>query len=432
MKNLNFIKIKDVFEKKPEKAYLRGWVYRHRVQKDVVFILLRDSSGIIQCTLKKGEVSDDTFEKARSLTIESSVKIEGTLKEDKRAPGGFEVKGTNLEVVHKAERFPIGRDLSEEFLLDVRHLWIRSQKLTNVFKVRSKVFEAIREFFYKRGFYETHSPVIIPGVAEEGPTLFEVKYYKDKAYLTQTWQLYAEALIFGLENIFTIAPTFRAEKSRTSRHLTEFWMTEAEMVWCDLDCCIKISEELISHICQKVAKECEKELKALGRDPKELVKIKPPFPRITYTEALEILEKDGMKVKWGKDLRTIEERQLMTHYDKPLIVTHYPKDVMAFYKPKDPKNPKTARCYDILCPELGIEIVGGSERDLSIKDLEESLKKKGENVKNYEFYFDTRRYGSIPHAGFGLGTERVIQWICKLDHIRDTIPFPRTAKRYKP
>ena len=411
---------------------LRGWIYRHRVSKDVVFILLRDSSGIIQCTFKKGEVPEKTFKKAESLRIESSVKISGVIKHDERAPGGFEVRGKTLEIVHLAERFPIGRDLSEEFLLDVRHLWIRSQKLTNVLKVRSKVFEAIREYFYKNGFYETHSPILTPGGAEEGPTLFEVKYYKEKAFLTQTWQLYAESILFALEKIFTIAPTFRAEKSRTNRHLTEFWMTEAEMAWCDLDCCIKVTEELISHILQKVAKECKDELKTLGRDPKDLLKIKPPFPRITYTEALKILEKDGMKVKWGKDLRTLEERQLMKHYDKPLVVTHYPKEAMAFYKPRDPKNPKVALCYDVICPELGIEIVGGSERDLDIEELKKSLKNKGEDISNYEFYLDTRRYGSVPHSGFGLGTERVIQWICKLDHIRDAIPFPRTAKRHKP
>ncbi len=427
-----FTKIEDIFEKKPKKAHIRGWVYRHRVSKDVVFALIRDSSGIVQCTFKKKEVGDEVFKKVESLTIESSIKIKGEVREDKRAPGGFEVSGKELEVVHLAETFPIGRDLSEEFLMDVRHLWVRSQKITNAMKVRSKVFEAIREYFRGEGFYETHSPILIPGGAEEGPTLFEVKYYKEKAFLSQTWQLYAESILFGLEKIFTIAPTFRAEKSRTSRHLTEFWMTEAEMAWCDLDCCIKISEDLISHVCLKVAKECKKELEVLGRDPKELLTIKPPFPRITYTEALKILKKDGIDVKWGKDLRTLEEKQLMTHYKKPLIVTHYPKDIMAFYKPKDPENPKTARCYDILCPELGIEIVGGSERDLDTEELKKSLKSKGEDVKDYDFYLETRRYGSVPHSGFGLGTERVIQWICKLDHIRDAIPFPRTAKRYKP
>ncbi len=432
MEDINFVKTEEIFEKKPKEAQIRGWVYRKREQKEVVFVMLRDSSGIIQCTFKKGEVPDEIFKKAESLTIESSVKIKGDVKEDKRAPGGFEVKGKELEVVHLAEMFPIGRDLSEEFLMDVRHLWIRSQKLTNVLKVRSKVFKAIREYFHKESFFETHSPILIPGGAEEGPTLFEVKYYKDKVYLTQTWQLYAESILFALEKIFTIAPTFRAEKSRTSRHLTEFWMTEAEMTWYDLDDCIKLTEDLISYICQKVAKECKKELEALGRNPNDLLEIKPPFPRITYTEALEILKKDGMKTEWGKDLRTLEEKQLMTHYKKPLIVTHYPKDAMAFYKPRDSENPETARCYDVLCPELGIEIVGGSERDPSIEELKKSLKSKGEDVKDYKFYLETRRYGNVPHSGFGLGTERMIQWICKLDHIRDSIPFPRTAKRYRP
>ncbi|UCG95442.1 MAG: asparagine--tRNA ligase [archaeon] len=428
----DFMKIGEIFEKKPMKARIRGWVYRHRVSKDVVFAVIRDSSGIIQCTFKKGEVSDKVFERAESLTIESSVKIMGEVKQDKRAPEGFEVRGKDLEIVHLAEMFPIGRDLSEEFLLDVRHLWIRSQKLTQVLKVRSKVFEAIHEYFHKEGFYETHSPILIPGGAEDGPTLFEVDYYGKKLHLAQTWQLYAEAVMFSLEKIYTITPAFRAEKSRTSRHLTEYWTAEAEVTWCDLDCIIKITEGLISHICQKVAKECKKELKILSRDPKDLMKVKPPFPRITYTKALDILKKDGMKVEWGKDLRTLEERKLASHYDKPLVVTHYPKDVMAFYKPKDPKDPRTARCYDVICPGLGIEIIGGSERDLDIEELKKSLKSKGEDIKDYEFFMDTRRYGSVPHAGFGMGIARVIQWICKLDHIRDAIPFPRTAKRYKP
>jgi asparaginyl-tRNA synthetase len=429
---MSFIKVSEIFEKKPKLANVRGWVYRHRVSKDVVFVLLRDSSGIIQCTFKKGEVGDDVFKRAESLSIESSVEIVGEVKEDKRAPEGFEVGGKELNVVHLAEIFPIGRDLSEEFLMDVRHLWIRSQKLTNVLKVRSKVFEAIDEYFYKEGYYKTHSPILIAGAAEEGPTLFEVDYFGEKVHLAQTWQLYAEAILPALEKIYTITPAFRAEKSRTSRHLTEYWTAEAEVAWYKLDDCIKLTEELISHICQKVGKECKRELKILGRDPKDLLKIKPPFPRITYTEALEMLKKDGVDVKWGKDLRTLEEKQLMSHYKKPLVVTHYPKEAMAFYKPRDPKNPKVALCYDILCPELGIEIVGGSERDLNVEELEKSLKSKGEDVKDYEFYLETRRYGSVPHSGFGLGIERVIQWLCGLDHIRDAIAFPRTAKRYKP
>jgi len=429
---MDFVKVGEIFEKKPKEVYIRGWVYRHRVQKDVVFVLLRDSSGIIQCTFKKGEVPDEVFESAENLSIESSVKIKGDVKEDKRAPGGLEVKGKELEVVHKAERFPIGRDLSEEFLLDVRHLWIRSQKLINVFKVRAKVFEAIHEFFRKNGYYLFHSPIILSTACEGGSTLFEINYFGKKLYLSQSWQLHAETALPALEKIYTITPAFRAEKSRTTRHLTEYWTAEVEEAWVGMEEMIKVAENLVSYICQKVARECERELKKLGRNPEDLLKITPPFPRITYTEALEILKKDGIEIEWGKDLRTIEERQLMKHYNKPLIITHYPKEVKAFYMKETPGDPKTVLGFDVLAPETGDEIIGGSERSTDIEYLKKRLRESGANPEDYNFYLDSRRYGSVPHAGFGLGIERVIQWICKLNHIRDAIPFPRTAKRYKP
>jgi len=428
---MTFIKIDEVFEKKPKTAEIRGWVYRQRVSKDMVFVLLRDSSGIVQCTFRKGEVPDETFKKAESLTIESSVEIKGDVKEDKRAPGGFEISGKELNVVHLAELFPIGKDLSEEFLLDVRHLWIRSQKLSNVMKVRSKVFEAINEYFHREGYYEFHSPIILSTACEGGSTLFEIKYFGEKLHLSQSWQLHAETALPALEKIYTITPAFRAEKSRTTRHLTEYWTAEVEEAWVGFEEMANVAENLVSYICQKVAKECRKELKILGRNPEDLLKIKTPFPRITYTEALEILKKDGMKVKWGKDLRTEEERQLMKHYEKPLIVTNYPKEVKAFYM-RESEDGKTVLGFDVLAPETGDEIIGGSERSTNIEYLKKRLKESGGNPKEYDFYLDTRRYGSVPHAGFGLGIERVIQWICKLDHIRDAIAFPRTAKRFKP
>jgi len=412
-----------------KKAAIRGWVYRKRDQKELIFLIIRDRSDIIQAVVKKGSKA---WKDAQKITIESSCELKGTVRQDKRAPTGYELQVDDLKIIGLADRYPIAKDLSEEFLLDVRHLWVRSTKMVPVWKIRSKVFEAIHEYFHKKGFYETQSPILLPKIAESGPDLFEVKFFDRKAYLSQTWQLHAEAMLSALEKIYTITPAFRAEKSRTARHLAEYWTAEVEIAWCDLDCSIKITEELISHICQKVAKECQKELKLLGRDSKDLLEIKPPFPRITYTKALEMLKKDKIKVKWGKDLRTIEERKLASHYKKPLIVTHYPKDIMAFYKPKDPKDPKVAKCYDVICPEIGVEIVGGSERDLDIKELKKALKKAGASPKDYEFYFDTRRYGAIPHSGFGLGIERVIQWICKLEHIRDAIPFPRTITRISP
>lgn len=428
---MKFISIKEVKSKKyvGKKVFVRGWVHRQRSGKDMAFVILRDSSGLIQCTVKAGSKH---FKDVEKTSIESSIELSGTLKEDKRAPDGFEITIEDYKIIGLAERFPITKDQSEKFLLDVRHLWVRSQKMSAILKVRSKVFEAIHEYFHKKGFYEAHSPILIPGVAESGPDLFEVKYYDKKVYLAQTWQLYAEAILPGLEKIYTIIPAFRSEKSDTARHLTEYWTAEAEMAWYDLDGCIKISEELISHVCVKVAKECKEELKVLGVDPKYLLKMTLPFPRITYTEALKILEKDGMKVKWGKDLRSLEEKQLMKQYDKPLTVTHYPKDIMAFYKPRDKKDPKVAVCYDILLPGVGMEVVGGSERDPDIKELKKSLIAAGEDPSKYGFYFDTRKYGSVPHSGFGLGVERLIMWICKLKSIKDAIAFPRTIERTSP
>ncbi len=408
---------------------VRGWVYRKRSMKEKIFLVIRDSTDIVQVVINS---DSKAWQAAQKITIESSCYVTGKARKDARAPTGYELDVTGLEIVGLAEVFPISRDVSTEFLMDVRHLAIRGRKMQATLKVRSKVFEAIHEFCRAQKFHETHSPFLVPGVAEEGLTMFKVDYYGTKAFLAQTWQLYAEAVLPALEKIYTIAPSFRAEKSRTTRHLTEYWHTEVEAAWYDLDKIIKFAEGLIAHVCQKVGKDCQHELKVLGRDPKVLLAIKAPFPRITYTQALKLLEKDGMKVRWGKDLRTLEERQLMNHYKKPLFVTHYPKEAMAFYKPRDPKDPKTASCFDMLCPELGVELMGGSERDPSIEELKKSLKSKGEKVKDYEFYFDTRRYGAMPHAGFGLGTDRLVQWLCKLEHIRDAIPFPRTPSRIRP
>lgn len=424
-----FTKISDAPKHEGKSVSIRGWIHRQRAGKEAAFVVMRDSSGLIQCTFKKESPS---FQTASDLLIESSVRIRGTVAKDERAPGGYEIKGESLEVVHSAERFPITKDQSDEFLLDVRHLWIRSQKMTAMLKVRDTVAHAIHDFYRERGYYEFDPPIFTPAACEGGSTLFEVKYYKKKAYLTQSWQLYAESAIFALEKIYDFSPTFRAEKSSTSRHLTEFWMAEMEAAWMKLDECTDVAAELISFICQRVADERAKELEILGgMKPEELRKITAPFPKIKYKEALEILKKDGMDVPYGKDLRTLEEKQLMTHYEKPLIVTHYPKEIMAFYKPSDPAQPDEALCFDMLASGVG-EIVGGSERDTDIESLKEALKKQGEDPSHYEWYLDLRRYGSVPHSGFGMGVERVIQWICKLDSIKDAIPFPRTMERTSP
>lgn len=410
---------------------IKGWVYRKRESKDIIFIVVRDSNDIVQCTIKAG--SKD-FGKAKSLTLESSVIIKGTVAEDKRAPTGYEIKISFLRPVHIAERFPITKDQSPEFLLDVRHLWLRSRQLTAAMKVRHTVMGAIHKFFRERGYYEFDPPIFQPNQCEGGATLFKVKYFDDVTYLTQSWQLYAEAAIFALEKVYDVSPTFRAERSKTSRHLAEFWMAEMEAAWMVLDEVTEVAKDEVRFIIHEVLKHNKRELEILGQDIRKLEAIaKKPFPTITYTKALEILkEKEKLKIPWGKDLRTIEEDKLMKHFGTPVVVTHYPKEIMAFYKPRDPKEPKTALCFDMLAPEGYGELIGGSQRDTNIKALAESLKKMGEKPENYGWYFDLRKYGSVPHSGYGLGVERLVAWLCKLENIKDAIAFPRTQRRFRP
>jgi len=434
---MRFISIQEALDKKRGTVTLRGWVYQLRKLKDKVFIILRDSSNIIQCMINKKKVSSNVWQSANKITIESSLQISGSLKQDKRAPNSYELVVNEIDIINIAKKYPLQvrkQYLSPELLFDYRHLWLRDPKMQAILKIRSTVFGAIHEYCRSKGFYEFHSPSITPGAAETGPTMFKVDYFGKPLYLTQTWQFYAEAGIFSLEKIYTIAPSFRAERSKTSRHLAEYWHAEVEATWYNLDKTIEFAEALVKHVIKEVLEKNKQELKFLKRDTKILEKaLNKTWPRIKYDKALRLLkEKKNMAVKWGKDLRTIEEDELMELFDIPLFITHYPKKIMAFYKPRDPKKPKTALCFDLLAPEGYGELIGGSERDTDIKELIKSLKAAGEKVENYEFYFDTRRYGSIPHSGFGLGVERLISWICHLDNIRDAIPFPRTMQRYKP
>lgn len=421
---MKFEEIGKVSEYEGKKIALRGWIYRTRSGKDLVFIVLRDATGTVQCTVKGKE-----YEKAKDLLIESAVAVEGTVKKDERAPGGYEIQVSKLEVVHAAERFPITKDQSKEFLRDMRHLWIRSQPMSAVLKIRSTVFGAIDEYFRSHDYYEFQSPIFTSSAAEGGSTLFEVKYFGKKTYLAQTWQLYAEAAIFGLEKIYTIAPSFRAEKSATRRHLTEYWHAEVETAWQSFDELQTQGEELVSFIVQKVLKERKAELELLGADIAALKKVKAPFPRLTYKDALKKLEKAGMKVPYGKDLRTKEEAKLCEMYDKPVIVTHYPKEIKAFYMKQGDKD--VVRGMDMLVPGVG-EIIGGSEREEDIEEIKRKLAAQGETPEDYGWYMDTRKYGSVQHSGFGLGIDRVVQWICGLDSIHEAIGFPRTMDRITP
>jgi asparaginyl-tRNA synthetase len=396
------------------------------------FIVLRDSSNIIQCVLKK-EDFEKKWGEIDKIQVETSMEIIGRIKADKRAPTGYEIHVKEYKIIGGSDKFPITKDQSVEFLLDVRHLSIRDRKLAAALKVKSTVLKAFRDYYYKKDYSECPMPILQPNPCEGGATLFEVKYYKEKTYLSQSWQLYAEATIFALEKIFTVSPAFRAERSKTSRHLSEFWMAEVETAWMRFPELLDDIEACLEYIVQEVVKANKKELELLGQDVKKLKKVKRPFPRMTYTEVLEFLKKkEKMNIAWGKDLRTVEEDKLSKHFDKPIIVTNYPKDIMAFYKPADPQDIKTALCVDVIAPEGYGEIVGGSERDTDIKKLMERLKEEGEKPENYKWYLDLRKYGSVPHSGYGIGVERLVAWLCKLDNIKDAVTFPRTMLRWEP
>jgi len=433
MKESKYITIEEALKKGSGKVNLRGWVYRERKSNKFVFIVLRDESDIIQCVIPKSK-NPEVFEKAEKLTIESSVKVSGNLKEDERAPTGYEVSVTDLEIIQIAVPFPITEHQSPELLYDNRHLWLRSRKLNAMLKIRHTIVGAIHEFFRNRDYYEFDAPIFQPTQSEGGATLFEVKYFEDKIYLSQTWQLYAEAGIFSLGKIYNMGPTFRAEKSKTSRHLAEFWMAEMEAAWMKLDEVTEVAKDEIRFILQKVLESNKKELEILERDIELLEHYaEAQYPTIKYSEVLEILnQKYKMDIPWGKDLRTIEEAKIAEHFKVPVVVTHYPTEIMGFYKPPSKEDPKEALCFDMLAPEGYCEIIGGSERSLLVDDMIKRLKAQGEDPKNYGWYFELRKYGSVPHSGYGLGVERVVSWICGLDNIKDAIPFPRTMLRKTP
>jgi len=417
-----------------KKILIRGWLHHKRSSGGVQFLLIRDGTGIIQATLSKDKTDKKTFDRIDKLPIESAVEIKGTVKKDKRAPGGHELSISDIKVIHEVkEEFPIAKKYhGPEFLMDYRHLWLRSKKMQAMLRIRSKIIEATREWFLKRGYLEFQSPIMITAACEGGSTLFELKYFDRKAYLAQSWQLYAEAAIPSVGKIFTIAPSFRAEKSRTRRHLTEYWHIETEEPWCDLKCIMKVMEGLVTHIVHRLAKELPGELKIFKRDPKELLRIKPPLKRITYDKAVEMLKKEGFKVDWGEDLTWQQQKVLSFKFKGPFFITHFPKSAKAFYHKPDPKRPKVTLSVDLQAPEGYGELIGGGQRTHDLDELLKRIKEDGLRKKDYQFYIDLRKFGSVPHAGFGLGLERLIMWICKLDHIRDAIPFPRTLTKIYP
>jgi len=428
-----FISINNAMKKGKGSVAVRGWVYRERGSNKLKFVVLRDAENTIQCVISRDKFDDEKFIEADKIQVETCMEIIGKIKKDKRAPTGFEIDVDEFNVVGWSDSYPIKKDQSPELLLDNRHLWIRSKRMNTILRIRNTYVTAREEFFQKKGFYKFDPPILQPSQSEGGSTVFEVKYYDDVTYLSQSWQLYAEAAVQTLEKVYDTAPTFRAEKSKTSRHLSEFWMVEMEAAWFDLKQVTEFAKEEIKYCIKKVIEKHEEDLKFLGQDVNNLKKvIKATWPTIKYREVLKILkEKCGMDIEFGKDLRTKEEETIMKQFNTPVVITHYPKAAMAFYKPRDPDVPDEAICFDMLSP-IGTELVGGSQRSMDIEQMSEDLRKEGEDPKNYDWYFDLRRYGGVPHSGYGVGLERVLQWICNLDNIKDAIPFPRTMLRKAP
>jgi len=411
-----------------KKIAIKGWVYRKRESKELIFLLVRDSTGFIQCTVKK---ASPAWSEAERLTIESSLTLEGTAKPDKRAPGGYEISVDAISVIGLAELFPIAKDKSEEFLRDVRHLWLRSRKMNLVMKVRGEVLEFAREYFKSQGFTEVSPPMFISAAVEGGSTLFGVKYFDQNLYLTQSSQLYLEILIYSLEKIYCIAPSFRAEKSRTIRHLTEYWHMEGEWPFADMQDLMRFEEGLLAHICQRTVANCRRELEELGVDIAKLASVQVPFPRITYTEAVERLKAKGAKLKWGDDLGYEDEKVLAEEFGKPFFVYDYPTAIKAFYCKTYRDRPEIAMSTDMLVPKIGEISTGGARED--DKDvLIQRMKEQGLKPEDYEWYLDLRRYGTVPHTGFGMGLERLLTWMLDLENIIDSIPFPRTTRRFYP
>ena len=425
-----------------KEVVLKGWVHRARGSNKIWFIVVRDSTGHIQCVAKREAVGDECFQSLRNALIESSVEITGVVEPTDREHG-HEVRVTSATVVgpvNPDRPFPITESAMEdsdggetEFLLDNRHLYLRTSRMTTMLKVRSTVFGAIHSYFRGRDFTEYQAPNFVAGAVEGGSTLFEVPYFGKKAYLTQSWQLYAEAAMPALERLYTMAPSFRAEKSRTRRHLTEFWHAEMELAWASNDEVMEHGEGVVRHVASTLLEERPEELEELGRDLSVISRFaESEYPRMRYDEAIEILKSKGVEVEWGQDLDYSKEKILTSEFDVPHFLTHYPRVAKPFYHRPDPEDPKYVLCHDLLAPEGYGEIIGGGERTWSEEEILERIDEEGTPRDPYEFYIDIRRYGGVPHGGFGLGVDRLCTWLSGAEHIREAIPFPRDSRRVTP
>jgi asparaginyl-tRNA synthetase len=425
-----------------EAVTIRGWLYNKRESGKLIFPIFRDGTGVIQGVVPKNQVPPEVFDALKNLTDESSVIVTGKVRADKRAPGGYELDVNDVKVLQRVpedDPFPIAKkEHGIDFLMENRHLWVRTPRQTAILRVRAEIIRAARNFFDERGFTLTDPPILTPAACEGTSTLFEVDYFDDQAFLTQSGQLYIEAMAMALGKVYSFGPTFRAEKSKTRRHLTEFWMVEPEVAYAELDDIMQLAEEFISHLVQSAVANRKADLETIGRDVTKLANIKPPFPRITYDEAVKMLQEGHAKgqvearFEWGGDFGSPDETYISSQFDKPVMVHRYPAKVKAFYMEPDPQRSELALCVDVLAPEGYGEIIGGSQR---IGDYNLLLKRIQEHdlpEAAFKWYLDLRKFGGVPHAGFGMGIERAVAWVCGLEHVRETIPFARTLTRIYP
>ncbi|MFC1784641.1 asparagine--tRNA ligase [Candidatus Neomarinimicrobiota bacterium] len=425
--------IKDLKKHDGKDVTLSGWVYNIRSIGKIWFLILRDGTGMMQCVVVKNDVDEDTFNKEELLTQESSVTVTGVVRIDKRAIGGVELGVKSIRIHQIAEEYPISpKEHGTAFLMDNRHLWIRSAKQHAILKVRHQIVKASRDFFDNNDFVLFDSPMLTANAAEGTTSLFNVDYYDRTAYLSQTGQLYGEAGAMAFNRVYVFGPTFRAEKSKTRRHLTEFWMLEPEMAYCDLEENMEWVEKLLVYIVEQCLKNCKEELNLLERDISKLEKIKAPFPRLTYDEAAKLLKENGVDFEYGSDFGGTDETVIAEQFDRPVIVHRWPADIKAFYMKRDADNNDLALGMDVLAPEGYGEIIGGGQREDDYDTLLKRIKEHNLPIKPFKWFLDLRKYGSVPHSGFGLGLERTVTWICGIKHIRETIPFPRTMSRLEP
>ena len=434
--------IADVGRHEGQAVTIRGWLYNLRESGKLLFPIFRDGSGVIQGVVAKNAVSPEIFEAVKGLTQESSVIVHGKVRADKRAPGGYELDISSVEVVQRVpenEPFPISlKEHGVDFLMENRHLWVRTPRQSAILRVRAEIIKAARDFFDERGFTLTDPPILTPAACEGTSTLFPVDYFGEEAFLTQSGQLYIEATAMALGKVYSFGPTFRAEKSKTRRHLTEFWMVEPEVAWATLDDIMELAENFVSFIVHRCLERRRQDLATIGRDVTKLGNIRAPFPRVSYDEAVKMLQEGHAKgeleskFEWGGDLGSPDETYLSSKFDRPVMVHRYPAQVKAFYMEPDPERPDVALCVDVLAPEGYGEIIGGSQRIGSYDKLVERIRQHGLPEAAFKWYLDLRKYGGVPHAGFGMGIERVVAWICGLEHVRETIPFARTLHRIYP